>query len=201
MSIETATTAQLFATLNTLRVQNGKAPLKAWKESRAKLVAAINAEAPAAPVTPAEPSKVASLPVIDPSLVVTPTSTETTQEKTARLREARKANEAKDAALAALEAESPSPTLEAQRQENLKANETIARRDSAKAFRDAAVSAAKKTIKKSRTAAKAAKAGFSAAQIIAEFGIAPKVGRALLRKHKVAKTPEAVRKFFQDRAK
>ena len=48
---------------------------------------------------------------------------------------------------------------------------------------------------------KADRAGFSAAQIIAEFGITGKIGRALLRKHNVARTPEAIRAFFKSRAK
>lgn len=39
----------------------------------------------------------------------------------------------------------------------------------------------------------------SAASIIAEFGINPKVGRALLRKHNVARTPKAIRAFFKSR--
>lgn len=39
-----STTAELFNTLNTLRVAAGKTALKAWKESRAKLEAAIAKE-------------------------------------------------------------------------------------------------------------------------------------------------------------
>lgn len=61
-----------------------------------------------------------------------------------------------------------------------------------------------KTIVKTKTDAKATaatRAGFSAAKLITEFGLAPKVGRALLRKHAVAKTPEAVRAFFTSRKK
>lgn len=38
------TTAQLFDQLNTFRVRNGKSPLKAFKESRAKLEALVSAE-------------------------------------------------------------------------------------------------------------------------------------------------------------
>lgn len=60
---------------------------------------------------------------------------------------------------------------------------------------------AKKSTKKTPAPAPAAKAGFSAAAIIAEFGINAKVGRALMRKHNVAKNAAAVRKFFSSRKK
>lgn len=56
-------------------------------------------------------------------------------------------------------------------------------------------------VKPTKKNAPAAKASFSAAAIIAEFGINAKVGRALLRKHNVAKTPAAVRAFFKARKK
>ena len=42
---------------------------------------------------------------------------------------------------------------------------------------------------------------FSAAQIIMDFNIDPKQGRALLRKHNVKRTPEAIRAFFKSRQK
>jgi hypothetical protein len=41
-----STTAERLATLNALRATHGKAPIKAWKESRAKLEAAIEALSP-----------------------------------------------------------------------------------------------------------------------------------------------------------
>lgn len=49
-------TADLLATLNTLRAINGKAPIKAWKESRAKLEAAIAALTPAQSLGATEPA-------------------------------------------------------------------------------------------------------------------------------------------------
>lgn len=41
----------------------------------------------------------------------------------------------------------------------------------------------------------------SAASVLKEFDIAPKLGRALLRKHNVERTPAAIRAFFQARKK
>lgn len=54
-----STTAERLATLNALRATKGKAPIKAWKESRAKLEAAIAAltEQVKAPKAPVEVSK------------------------------------------------------------------------------------------------------------------------------------------------
>ncbi len=97
--------------------------------------------------------------------------------KTAALREARKANEAKDASLQRLEAESPSP--------------------SAKPTKAPKTPKAPKVAK----APKTDRTAFSAAVIIREFGYTGKIGRALLRKHNVARTPEAIRAFFKSRTK
>lgn len=55
-----STTAERLATLNALRATKGKAPIKAWKESKAKLEAAIEALSPKqvkAPKAPVEVSK------------------------------------------------------------------------------------------------------------------------------------------------
>jgi hypothetical protein len=194
----TATPRQLFETLNTLRARNGKQPLKALKQSRAQLETMINAEVNAFEATAAElaaqstrkevvDAKTAA--TIEPKTDRADTSTDGTKkpELVAAQRAAREANEAKDASLAKLEAESPSPS----------AQKKLPNTHPAKRGEKNAPIKQKIAAKKTTTA----RAGFSAAQVIAEFGIAPKIGRALLRKHKVAKNAEAIRAFFKARAK
>jgi hypothetical protein len=191
----TATPRQLFETLNTLRARNGKQPLKALKQSRAQLETMINAEVNAFEATAAElaaqstrkevvDAKTAA--TIEPKTDRADTSTDGTKkpELVAAQRAAREANEAKDVSLAKLEAESPSPSA----QKKLPNTHPAKRGE-----KNAPIKRNEKTT--------TARAGFSAAQVIAEFGIAPKIGRALLRKHKVAKNAEAIRAFFKARAK
>lgn len=194
------TTAQLFDQLNRFRATNGKTPLKSFKESRAKLEIAVSNEGAAATTAFEAPlSEIAKqTPRNDITSIVTPatpnadanvsitTDAGTAQpEKTARLKAARKTNEAKDASLAKLEAQSPSPSAAAIAK---------ATKETKRAKKIAPIANPKK-----KAVSKTSRAGFSAAQIIEDFGINAKVGRALLRKHGIAKTPEAVRKFFQDR--
>lgn len=186
------TTAQLLDQLNTFRTRNGKSPLKSWKASRAALETALNAEVRPAPFTPATQ---AELDAQQPRATVIAERTHsdnmdtsgvpTSPVRTAELAAARKENDRKDAALAALEAEQPSPSA------------NIATR---KKQQDAAVASAKKADRKVKKLTPKA-LGFSAAKVIAEFNIPAKVGRALLRKNKIAKTPEAIRAFFKSRAK
>ncbi len=195
------TTAQLFDQLNRFRATNGKTPLKSFKESRAKLEIAVSNEGAAATTAFEAPlSEIAKqTPRNDVTSIVTPATPNadanvsitthagtSNPEKTATLRAARKTNEAKDASLAKLEAQSPSPSA-------------------ARIANATRVAKAEKEVKRLLKApivtkpVKSDRAGFSAAQIIEDFGINAKVGRALLRKHGIAKTPEAIRKFFQDR--
>lgn len=192
MNTKLTTTQLLFDQLNMFRATNGKAPLKAWKESRAKLEAAINAELPkTVKHEPVSDNTTATVATIAPKTDRVDTSTDGTNnpERTAALKAAREANEAKDAALAKLEAESPSPS--AVKVGSKKFNESAKAKSNEKSWD-----------KKERVKSKTTKAaGFSAAQIIAEFGITGKIGRALLRKHNVDRTPEAIRAFFKARAK
>jgi len=178
------TTTQLFDQLNRFRERNGKAPLKSWKESRQKLIDALNKETnfeasleEIQKQQPRQEIKQSKEHVIE----ATPHEhTVPSKERTAELKQARLENERKNATLEEMEKSQPSP--------------------SAKSI------LVKKTIEKNkakieRNAAKKQKATFSAAQIIIDFGLDPKQGRALLRKHNIAKTPEAIRKFFQERKK
>lgn len=220
------TTASLFDQLNKFRVANGKAPLKAWKESRAKLEASINSEVQFAhnakqidiakefEAHQAELQKQQTRQEViadRPSDSITDTSTVGTSnpEKTAALKAARIENEAKDAALAKLEADKPSPS--ARQGEFLDAMSSALKGDLS-SLKNLAKEGQKPTRKinaiekKAKTKASdkkstAPKAGFSAAQIIKDFGIDPKQGRAMLRKHNVAKTTEAIRAFFNARKK
>lgn len=172
------TTAQLLDQLNRFRQRNDKAPLKAWKDSKQKLLNAIAKEAPAAdfeaPLAEIQNQQTrkevqsTKEHVIEAAPVehVTPS-----KERTQELKQARLENDRKNKALEEMEKAQPSPSAK--------------RKTKAKVERDA----------------KQPKATFSAAQIIMDFGIDPKQGRALLRKHNVAKTPEAVRAFFTARKK
>jgi hypothetical protein len=223
------TTASLFDQLNKFRVANGKAPLKAWKESRAKLEASINSEVQFAhnakqidiakefEAHQAELQKQQTRQEViadRPSDAITDTSAVGTSnpEKTAALKAARIENEAKDAALAKLEADKPSPS--ARQGEFLDAMSSALKGDlsSLKNLAEEGQKT-KQTARKINAIEKKAKtkagdkksttpkAGFSAAQIIKDFGIDPKQGRAMLRKHNVAKTTEAIRAFFNARKK
>jgi hypothetical protein len=194
-------TSQLLDQLNRFRATNGKAPLKSWKASRAQLEAAVNTEGTAAtaqfemPLTEMQKQSphndIATANTIPAAGGDTSTNVGTSNpEKTAALKAARKENDAKDASLAALEAVSPSPSAD----RVAKAEKEVKRLLKAPLKETKpAKKATKKTSKKS--------AGFSAATVIAEFGIAPKVGRALLRKNNVAKNADAIRAFFKARAK
>lgn len=123
--------------LNTLRAANGKAPLKAWKDSKAKLEAAIAKESP----------------------------------KTLNV-----ANELTDI---------------------LKdVNKSLKDRDNKKPAKKDDVPAPAKPKK-----SVASKEGKSTAQILKDFGINPKVGRALLRRHGVERTEAAITKFLKGRSK
>ncbi len=196
------TTAQAFAKLNDLRKQNGKAPLKAFKDSRAKLEAAINKEFE---MTLGEIAKRegnhtdAELKSIDnrgklPSDDIADTSSQGTSkpEKTAALKAARIENDRKNAALEKLEKEQTSPSAV---NHALKSRQAKQREIQPKATKPA-----KKTVPaKSRPGVKSGEP--SAAEVAGEFGIQPKVARALLRKHNVARTADAMRAFFKARAK
>lgn len=107
-------------TLNALRAANGKAPLKAWKESKAKLAEAIAKESPK-------------------SLNV---AAKTTTEKKVE---------------------------------------------------------PKKVAKPAKSVATSS--GKSTAAILKEFGLNPKVGRALLRRHGIERTEAAIVKFLKGRSK
>jgi ribosomal protein S16 len=181
------TNAQLFAQLNTFRLRAGKAELKVLKISRAQLIEQLGKFAPIATPTTVAPD----MPSIDnrgtlPSDVIADTTQQGTAqpEKTAKLKQARITNAAKDAALAKLEAEKPSPSLKAMIADPKKARKVLA----------------KKGIAPHKALTKTAGEP-SAATVAAEFGIAPKVARALLRKHGVDRTAAAMRAFFKARAK
>ena len=115
--------------LNTLRAANGKAPLKAWKDSKAKLAEAIAKESP----------------------------------KTLNV-----ANELTDII------EDVNKSRDKKKQTEVPAKP-------------------KKSV--------ASKEGKSTAQILKDFGINPKVGRALLRRHGVERTEAAITKSLKGRSK
>jgi ribosomal protein S16 len=184
MTMTELTNAQLFAQLNTFRLRAGKAELKVLKISRAQLIEQLGKFAPIA--TPE--TKAPDMPSIDnrgtlPSDVIADTTQQGTAqpEKTAKLKQARITNAAKDAALAKLEAEKPSPSL-------TEGQKAVKRRQAA--AKGGAAKSAKKTSGEP-----------SAAEVAGEFGIAPKVARALLRKHGIDRTAAAMRAFFKARAK
>lgn len=176
------TTTQLFDQLNRFRERNGKAPLKSWKESRQKLIDALNKEtnfeASLEEIQKQQPRQ--EIKQSKEHVITAPPAEHTvpSKERTQELKRARLENERKNAALEKMESEQPSPSADEQRTATAKAR----RKNIEK--------------KKNRT-----KTSFSAAQIIIDFGIDPKQGRALLRKHNVAKTPEAIRAFFTARKK
>lgn len=118
-------------TLNALRVANGKSPLKAWKESKAKLAEAIAKEGP----------KTLN--------VAAKATTEKKVEPKAKVE--------------------PKP-----------------------AKKDKAPKPAKSV---------ATSSGKSTASILKEFGLNPKVGRALLRRHGIERTEAAIVKFLKGRSK
>lgn len=176
------TTAQLFDQLNRFRERNGKTTLKSWKESRQKLIDALNKETnfeasleEIQKQQPRQEIKQSKEHVITapPAEHVVPS-----KERTQELKQARLENERKNAALEKMESEQPSPSAK-----SILVKKTI-EKNKAKIERDAKQPAS-----------------FSAAQIIIDFGIDPKQGRALLRKHNIAKTPEAIRAFFTARKK
>lgn len=178
MNISTAT---MLDTLNTLRTQNGKKPLKSFKESRAKLEQMINAEANAFQSTPAELAAQTTRTTRDvpPPPADTSTDQGTAQPaKTAALRTARKENERLQSSLAAAEAAQPSPSLK-----------RVPKADTNK--QRAAKQAKKQPVKQRKSG------DISAAAVLKELGINPKLGRAQLRKHNVARTADAIRAFFK----
>lgn len=175
------TTAQLFDQLNRFRERNGKAPLKSWKESKQKLLDALNKET--ASLEKQQPRQ--EVQQTKEHVITAPPAEHKvpSKERTAELKAARLENERKNVTLEKMEQEQPSPSAK-----SILVKKTI-EKNKAKIERNSAK-------KQSRT-----KTSFSAAQIILDFGIDPKQGRALLRKHKVARTPEAIRAFFTARKK
>jgi len=183
----TLTNAQLFDQLNLFRAANGKAPLKVLKLGRNALIDALNKEAPKTIVHAGTADTTATLDIKDPIGDDTTNRGTANPEKSAALKAARTENAAKDAALAKLEAESPSPSATTEK-------EVVAKIKKADKIIEKAVKGMKPS--KGKPAA-----GFSAAKVLEEFGITGKIGRALLRKHNVTRTPEAIRAFLKARAK
>lgn len=185
------TNAQLFDQLNVFRARSGKAPLKVLKISRAQLIEQLGKFAPIATPETVAPD----MPSIDnrgtlPSDAIADTTQQGTSqpEKTQRLKAARAENAKKDAALEKLEKEQPSPSAAKSKSMKKGAGKLIGKKTIEKT----------KRVNKQRTKAAGEP---SAAEVAGEFGIAPKVARALLRKHGIDRTAAAMRAFFKSRAK
>lgn len=163
-------TKTMFDQLNRFRVRNGKKPLKAWKESKDKLVAALNAEAPKDNFE-APASELKQQQTRQHVIEARPVEHNPTPEKAAAQKEARLENERKNKKLEEMEKSQPSPSAKPEKQ------------------------------KKAAPKQKRQTANISASQVLQDIGIDPKQGRALLRKHNVERTAEAIRKFFADRSK
>lgn len=156
--------------LNDARIYNGKKPLKSWKESKAKLVAAIEAE------------KELTKRMHNEQAQTITTNVGTAQpEKTAALKAARLEQERKDAALQKMEEIAPSTSAQVEKNQARKV--------------------LKKQLEESVKEVRRERKAFSAGVIIREFGYTAKVGRALLRKHNIKRTPDAIRAFFKARKK
>lgn len=178
-------TKTMFDQLNRFRVRNGKKPLKAWKESKDKLVAALNAEAPKEDFE-APASELKQQQTRQHVIEARPVEHNPTPEKAAAQKAARLENERKNAKLEEMEKAQPSPSAKKER--------TFTKRDTVPELDRAIKSTKKKSAPKQ-------KASISASQVLQDIGIDPKQGRALLRKHNVERTADAIRKFFADRSK
>lgn len=167
--------------LNTARAYNGKAPLKSYKESYAKLEAAYATEMLNKSMRDnfVAPADEISKQTVRQDIINNRTVADTTDEgtsnpaKTAALKEARLENDRKDAALAALEADKPSPSAKPAKSVN--------------------------PVAKKQT--KQPKREFSVAGVLKELGFTDikeiKIARAKLRRNAVAKTPAAIKAFFK----
>lgn len=167
-------TKTMFDQLNRFRVRNGKKPLKAWKESKDKLVAALNAEAPKEDFE-APASELKQQQTRQHVIEARPVEHNPTPEKAAAQKAARLENERKNKKLEEMEKAQPS--------------------ESAKKSDPKKMGLGKKSAPKQKRQT----ANISASQVLQDIGIDPKQGRALLRKHNVERTADAIRKFFADR--